>query len=46
MAVEMLAAVDDELRQVDALRQDLHVPTFAVSGMMGSVTLSGSAQQS
>jgi len=34
LAFDMLSAVDDELRQVDSLLQDLGRETFAISGVM------------
>lgn len=36
LAADMLSAVDDELRQVDALRRDLVQPPFAVAGVVGA----------
>jgi hypothetical protein len=36
LAFDMLSAVDDELRQVDSLLQDLGRETFAISGVIGA----------
>lgn len=36
LAFDMLSAVDEEMRQVDSLLQDLGRPTFAISGVVGA----------
>ncbi len=36
LAFDMLSAVDEELRQVDSLLQDLERPTFVISGVVGA----------
>jgi hypothetical protein len=36
LAFDMLSAVDEEMRQVDSLLQDLNRPTFAIGGVVGA----------